>query len=46
MLRLFIEKDFESKGKKRKKKKKQNKKQRTKRKIESIEIMIYVEYMN
>ena len=33
MLRLFIEKDFESKGRKWK----------TKRKIESIKIMIYVE---
>ena len=36
MLRLFIEKDFESKGRKRK----------TKRKIGSIKIMIYVENIN
>ena len=36
MLRLFIKKDFESKGRKRK----------TKRKIESIKIMIYVENTN
>ena len=37
MLHLFIEKDFESKGRKRKK---------TKRKIESIKIVIYVENIN
>ena len=37
MFRLFIEKDFESKG---------GRKRKTKRKMESIKIMIYVEYMN
>ena len=41
MLRLFNEKDFESKGRKRKKKER-----KTKRKIESIKIMIYVENIN
>ena len=39
MLRLFNEKDFESKGKRKKERK-------TKRKFESIKIMIYVENIN
>ena len=37
MFCLFIEKDFESKG---------GRKRKTKRKIESIKIMIYEEYIN
>ena len=37
MLRLFIEKDFESAGRKRKKKQKKNRKHQN---------MIYVEYIN
>ena len=38
MLRLFIEKDFRSKGRK--------KKRKTKRKIESVKIIIYVVDIN